>query len=237
MKSPSIDIYGGRDPAEIASCTMAEAAHWLDLSHSTVRAWTVGQRYRRGATWKRFTPVIEVADPEERLLSFRNLVELHVLSAIRREHRVSLQNVRKAVSFLKRRMGARHPLATQKMLTDGRDLLVQHGADLLNASKSGQVEMKIADAYLERIDFGGRGEPLRLYPFTATGIHGSPRSVVIDPRIQFGRPCLSGTGIPTAAIVERFNAGEKIPSLADDYGLAPEVIEEAIRYECLPRAA
>jgi uncharacterized protein (DUF433 family) len=60
---------------------------------------------------------------------------------------------------------------------------------------------------------------------------------VIDPRVQFGRPCLAGTGIPTEVVVERFNAGESIREIAADYEVDPQLIEEAVRYERLPRAA
>lgn len=237
MKAPTKDIYGGRDPVELPGCTLAEAAAWLRLPVSTVRAWTLGQGYRSASGARHSRPVIEIADPKGRFLSFQNLVELHVLAAIRRQHRISLQNVRKSVEFLEKRLRTRHPLATRKMLTDGRDLLIEMGPHFLNVSRAGQSEMHIVDAYLERIEFGRRGELLRLYPFTTKTIEDDPRSVVIDPRVQFGRPCLKGTGVPTAAVAERFLAGESIASLTDDFGVAPQLVEAAIRYEQAARAA
>jgi uncharacterized protein (DUF433 family) len=130
-----------------------------------------------------------------------------------------------------------HPLASRRMLTDGKDLLVQHGSDLLNASRAGQVEMDIVNAFLERIEFARDGALLRLYPFTSTSLENDPRAVVIDPRVQFGRPCLRGTGIPTDVIMDRFLASESIESIAADYGVDARRVEEAIRYERLPRAA
>jgi len=54
---------------------------------------------------------------------------------------------------------------------------------------------------------------------------------VIDPRVAFGRPVIAGSGIPTAEVAERFNAGESINDLARDYERAPADIEEAIRCE------
>jgi len=235
MRATTKDIYGGRDPIELPVCSLSEGAAWLQLPVSTVRAWALGQASAAGA--KRSPPVIEIADAARRDLSFQNLVELHVLAAIRRQHRISLQNVRKAVAFLRKRLGTRHPLAARAMLTDGRDLLVEIGPDLVNASRAGQFEMAIVDAYLERIEFNKRGELLRLYPFTSQSLATDRRSVVIDPRIQFGRPCLRGTGVPTAVVAERFLAGESIASLVEDYGIAAAQIEEALRYEQAARAA
>jgi uncharacterized protein (DUF433 family) len=55
--------------------------------------------------------------------------------------------------------------------------------------------------------------------------------VAIDPRVQFGRPCVSGTGVPTDVLHERFLAGEGIEEIASDYGLEVHQVEAAIRYE------
>ncbi|MBI5364943.1 MAG: DUF433 domain-containing protein [Planctomycetes bacterium] len=231
------DLYGDRDSAELPAFTLAEAAAWLHVPGSTVRAWTLGQTYGAGARSRRSQPVIDLADKKQRFLSFQNLVELHVLSAIRRQHRIPLQNVRRAVEFLEKRLRTHHPLATRKILTDGRDLLVELGPHFLNLSRGGQVELGIVDAYLERIEFGRHGELLRLFPFTTVVIAEDARTIVIDPRVQFGRPCIRGTGVPTSSIADRFHAGETIASLVDDFGVTREQVEDAIRYERVSRAA
>jgi uncharacterized protein (DUF433 family) len=230
-------IYGGADPADLPVYAIREAARLLRVSPSTVRAWTLGQPYEARGQKKIFRPVIEIADREERFLSFRNLVELHVLAAIRRQYGVSLQNVRRAVEFMRKNLRNDHPLASHRMLTDGKDLLVRHAGELLNVSRAGQVEMDIVSAFLARIEFTREGALLRLFPFTTSSIANDPRTVVIDPRVQFGRPCLSGSGIPTDVVAQRFYAGEKIESIADDYEIAQQQVEDAIRYEQVPRAA
>ena len=50
------------------------------------------------------------------------------------------------------------------------------------------------------------------------------------------RPVINGTGIPTEAIVARHRAGESFLELAEDYGLKPELVEDAVRYEMRPAA-
>jgi uncharacterized protein (DUF433 family) len=224
----SQDIYGGRDPAQIPSYTIGEAARLVNVALSTTRAWIIGQ--------SNFPPVVEIADPRSRTLSFQNLVELHVLAATRRQHSISLQRVRQAVEFMTERLHVKHPLASQKMLTDGRDILIEWFGQYLNISQRGQGEMRqLLEAYLSRIEHKA-GVPIRLYPFSRKAVLEDPRSIVIDPRVQFGRPCLAGTGVPTAAIAERYKAGESIESLASDYGRPRDHVEEAIRYE-FPLAA
>lgn len=221
-------IYGGQDPAEMPAYTIPEAAQWLRVPFSTVRAWLLGQ--------SGFEPVIGIADRSSKTLSFRNLVELHVLTAIRRDHHVPMQRVRNAVDFVRRQLDVPHPLANIRLLTDGRDLLVHAYEQYLNVSRGGQMELReLVQVYLNRVEHDTRG-PVRLFPFSHKNILEDPRTIAIDPRLQFGRPCLAGTGIPTAEIADRYKAGEGIASLASDYGRPSGEIEEAIRYE-LPLAA
>jgi len=83
---------------------------------------------------------------------------------------------------------------------------------------------------LERVEVKD-GRPARLFPFTRDPEETSPRLVVIDPRIRFGRPTLVGTGLPTDIIHERHQAGDSVAALAEDYGVGADLIEEALRYE------
>lgn len=81
----------------------------------------------------------------------------------------------------------------------------------------------------------------RLFPTTRATQETSsiePRSVQIDPQVSFGRPIVGGTGIPTIAIAERYEAGESPESIADDLGCKLSQIHDAIRFELvLSRAA
>ena len=59
----------------------------------------------------------------------------------------------------------------------------------------------------------------------------APRVIVVDPRIALGRPVLVGTRISTEVVYQRFEAGEPVARLADDYGRTQAEIEEAVRCE------
>ena len=227
------------DPRQLPTYTISEAAHYLRLPRSTLHAWVAGQAsYRTSGGSRFFRPVIALPDKRLGLLSFINLVEAHVLDAIRREHEVPLQKVRKALDYLAQRLSSHHPLAEQRFETDGVDLFIRHYGDLINIAQSGQLAMrKIMEAYLRRVEWDAAGVVARLYPFTRKRTPDEPKAIVIDPRISFGRPVLAGSGIPTAVIAERYKAGESIDQLADDYGRERLAIEEAIRCELEERAA
>jgi uncharacterized protein (DUF433 family) len=227
-----LDVYGGRDPSLIPFCSLRECAEWLSLPSSTVRAWFLGQ--------SGFEPVLKLDDPASRMLSFVNLTEVFVLAAIRRKHQIPLSRVREAVKFLQKRLGDDHPLASQEMSTEGSAILVEQLGKLVSASEHGQViSEELVRARLRRIERNAQGVPMRLYPLTRrgllseepAGVEQAPTSVVIDPRIQFGRPCLNGTGVPTAVIHERWLAGEDIQEIAADYGRELSDGQEALRFE------
>jgi uncharacterized protein (DUF433 family) len=88
---------------------------------------------------------------------------------------------------------------------------------------------------LERVE-ACDGEPVRLYPFSRDPAEQSPRVIVLDPGVRFGRPTIADQSIPTDGLFERYQAGDSVAELAADYELAPDAVEEAIRYEALSPA-
>lgn len=217
--------FNERDLREIPAYSIGEAAGYLRLPKSTLRAWLLGQQS--------FRSVIEIADKRERRLSFINLVEVFVLSGIRREHSIPLPKVRKAVEYLRRTFKTRRPLADEQFVTDGVHLFVEKFGALIGATQAGQVQLR--DIILDRLKYVRRdpqGVPEKLILFPARGPT-AKGDVVIDPRLSFGRPVLDGFGVRTAILAERFKAGESIDELARDYSVEPEAIQNAIRCELL----
>lgn len=220
---------------------LPEAAHYLRVPESTLRMWVLGQDYRAADRPRILRPIIIPAAVAPPTLSFINMVEAHVLTAIRYQHGVPLQAVRRAVEYLTREFHSRHPLAEEQFQTDGVNLFVER-LGLLNVSAPGQFAMReILGALLRRVERDERGLAIRLYPFSRRpalpALDDSPRLVVIDPRVGFGRPVLVGTGVTTATIAERFDAGESLEALAADYDRPASEIEEAIRCELTRDAA
>jgi uncharacterized protein (DUF433 family)/transposase-like protein len=218
----------------------SEAARILGLPASTLKAWCFGQSgHDRKGTPTNFRPVIRAADSKGHLLSFANLCELHVLSAIRRQHKIPLPKVRSAVDYVRKELKTDRPLIGSEFKTNGIDLFVDYASKLLNVSQQGQQAMRGEfQIALARIERNSRGTPVRLFPFSRTSAKtgNQPMSVVIDPRLSFGRPVISSAAVPTRIIVDRFDAGDSMSEMAEDYGVGEEEIEEAIRFERL-RAA
>lgn len=236
-RSTSIPIRSN-DARQLPAYTVSEASHYLSIPAATLRSWVAGRPYPTRAGRKFFKPVIVPASNGPLVLSFVNLVEAHVLNAIRRTYDIRLDKVRVAIDYLRRQFASEHPLADYRFTTDGIDLFIEKYNGLINISRGGQLEIRQAiETYLRRIERDGSGAAVKLYPFTRNQFPDEPKVVVIDPHVAFGRPVLSGTGIPTFAIAERYKAGESVDELAEDYGRARLEIEEAIRCELALEAA
>ncbi|MEM9294020.1 MAG: DUF433 domain-containing protein [Acidobacteriota bacterium] len=225
------------DPRTIGAYGITEAAQYLRLPASTLRTWVHGQSYATAEGRQRSEPLIQLPEDSPSQLSFINLVEAHVLKAIRRQHGISMQNVRPALEYLEDELQVEHPLTSRELRTDGVHLFVNHLGDLVNLSKRGQLAVKsLLNAHLSRIEHDREGLARRLFPFVHQDApredesDDAPRIIVLDPERGFGRPTIDGTSIHTETIAQRLASGESLHDLSQDYGLETAQIEEAIRY-------
>jgi uncharacterized protein (DUF433 family) len=225
-----IDLYGGKDPRKVPRYAVGEAALYLRLPRATLKTWV----HRPDQNGRPAEAVIKLP-ASSGLLSFQNLVEAHVLGAIR-QHGVSLQRVRKALRFVQRKIQRPHPLITVKFQTDGVDLFVKELGRLINASGAGQTEIDEAiRKSLARIDRDEEGVASRLFPFVR-GTEGEPKVILMDPKLSFGKPVIVETGISVSVIVGRYRAGEDPDAIARDYRIPTDHVNDAIR-TAIPAAA
>lgn len=209
--------------------TPTAAARHLRLPVSSLRWWTLGNGSH--------LPVIRIADPHEHQLSFRNLVEAHVLSAVmcHDRDRVPLAVVRRVLTLLEEEFRSEHPLADARMGGEGKDFFAARFGALVNASRHGQAALaSILSSYFQRVSRDDRGEPTRLLLFTRCRPEG-PEHVMIDPSVRGGEPCITGTDVTTAQVADRFRDGTSVLDLAHACGCGRDEIEEALRYEACVR--
>jgi uncharacterized protein (DUF433 family) len=228
-----VDIYGGRDPREIPAYRVTDAASYLGLPVTTLRAWSRGMNYtQKDGSKGYFKPVFTLPDPDGSLLSYFNLVEAFVLSSLRRKHLIDLYKIRKAIDSLRKRFNSIHPLVEHKFQTNGVDLFIEEYGQLINVGHGDQLAMRdILETYLTRVEHDPSGKAAKLYPFIRLIGTEQPRNVVINPYVSFGKPVIAGTGLPTRVVAERFKAGDSLPQIAANYGRQEEEIDDALRYE------
>ena len=236
---PARDRDGHLDRRDLPAYTTLEASHHLRLPENTIRAWSFGRTFRaaNGGRRSHTPPLIAVASAEQHLLSFFNLLELHVIRGLRRDHDLRMRRIRTAVDTLGRLFPTAHPLLDRRMETDGVRLFLHDFSDLVDLTGHGQLAIPaVFQAHLRRIEYDADDLASRFFPFTRPllvkdSAPDQPRSIIIDPRIAFGRPVVAGTRIPTAELKERWEAGDSIEHIAADYDANAQAIEEALRWE------
>jgi len=225
-------LYNGRDPRDLPAYTVGEAARYLRMPPATLRSWVAGRRYPRGSGLASFEPLIRLADPEASRLSFTNLVEAHVLHALRTHHAVPIRHIRPAIEYAERELTISRLLLSKELHTHAGELFLDYLGHLINLSRSGQLAVrKLLEAHLQRVERDTASLPIRLYPFLTAPVVDGPKNIVIDPGVAFGRPTLSGHGVTTRMLAQRIDAGESPEELAEDYGIGRELIEEAALFE------
>lgn len=211
------------DVREFPRYSIPESAFYIRVPVTTLRAWTLGQDYVTSAGVHRtFKPVIELADKRNRLLSFYNLVEAHILRFTTEVRGLPLENVRRGLEYVHDKIPGKHPLLTRQFATSGKELFVEFLEQTINVTAQGQYAMRdILEAYLCRVPRDMYGLPVRFFPMKS-------RRLAIDPLFSSGKPVVKDRGIAASVLWGRKKSGESVPEIARDYGLTESEAQEAI---------
>jgi uncharacterized protein (DUF433 family) len=213
--------------AHEAIYTIAEAARLLRVKPNTLRYWLEGIE-RAG---HRYDPVIRREPTGVGEVSWPEFVEAGWLSAYRRA-KVVFPELRTFVALARERFGIEYPLATERPLTSGRDLLRQiQDESLLPAAlqlvrfRDNQLVLTdIGELFVNKVDFDVETTgALRYWP------RGRDKLVVIDPLVNYGAPTVNG--ISTEALVEQIRAGEDIDRVARDWEIEVNAVQRALEWE------
>lgn len=223
----NIPLYERFSLLDIPAYGLAEASRYLHIAPAILRSWVFGRPYPRQTGQAYFEPLLQLSDPDIRRLSFANLIEAHVLRALRTEHGVSLRDVREALDIAQRHYGIDHLFLDSALRTHAGELFLKKYGELVHLDRAGQFALEaIFDRYLKRVDWQEE-LPVRLYPY----LDDAEKHVAIDPTIAFGRPVIISKAISTSVIVDRYDAGESLEFIAADYDLTPAEVKTAILYE------
>ncbi len=171
----------------------------------------------------------------EPTIPFVGLAEGLVLAAIRRSG-IPMQRVRPALDKLQQQMGVEHALASQKLYTDGVELLFDYAkqnqkselkpsAKTLVVIRNGQrVFTEIIEQYLKCIHYGSDG-----YASTIRVPVYQHAQVVADPTRSFGSPIFEHGGSRVSDVLERFWAGESLNDLNKEFGVPHHQLEDVVR--------
>lgn len=219
--------------------TPAEAAALLKAPAAEVRRWAFGYSRTRDGARVRYAPLIRTELPEVEgrcALTFVELVELMYIKAFRKAG-APWPLIREASAVAARLAGSDHPFATRKFFADPRGIYalldeVEGGPSLVRLEGHGQHAFReIVQPYLRQLEFDPADLPSRWWPMGREG------GVVVDPRRSFGAPVLASAGIPTRTLADmyrgerKYDAARALDRVARMYEIAPQEVNQALRFE------
>ena len=157
-------------------------------------------------------------------LNFLDLISLRLIAAMR-VHGVAPDDIQEAHTLLQSKWGVTHPFAMKPLWVYGRPVFIRENLTFLSINKGWQAAFDFIENYLTRlhgITFG--------HDQAATTWEPS-RGVLLDPGIQFGEPCISGTRVATEVLWSFHVAGDSEKELARMYGIDISRIEAALDWE------
>lgn len=124
------------------------------------------------------------------------------------------------------------PFAQYRFMTDGTQLFAEYqekggirdASRLIALNRKGQLAWtEIIKQTLTEFSYEDSGIVIRW------NLGGADSGIYIDPRIAFGAPVSSG--IPTWVLKERWNVGESVKDLAEDFSIDFQDVVNGLRFE------
>jgi uncharacterized protein (DUF433 family) len=163
--------------------------------------------------------------------TFHDLVSLFVVGELV-EAGVQPHVIRDAEEHLQRSLRIDRPFAAIEVFTDGVDVLYEADPlvedQITAANREGQEVLRPAiQAALRGIRYEA-GTAAAWDPYHGREGHAL---VTVDPRIQFGEPCVAGTRVQTSALWSQVRAGDSEAEVAAVYELPLEAVSAAVEFE------
>ena len=178
--------------------------------------WAHGHRFKQRSEgeWGWSAPILTgVQAGRSFTVPFNALAEGYIVESFRRAG-LPMARIRPAVEVLRQEIGLENALLSEKLRTDGAEILIENGdRDLVVVRNHQGVFRDVVDQYLQSIVYReGFVDFLRLPTFERIG-------VVVDPRRNAGQPTVDRIGVRVEDVVSRVRAGESMTDVADDFAL------------------
>lgn len=204
--------------------TFADAAKLTGLKPSRIREWfPVRSTKRKSIFTGDYKPV-----NGDRAISFYDLIDVYVVGHLR-EHRISLQTIRKVYAKLKEEYQSDHPFCRHELLTDGKTVFVRgldrsrEKEEVMEVLTKQRVFPEILLPFLKAIEYDHAALARRWR---------IGKSVVINPEICFGAPVVESVGVPTSILAASYHANlENAERVARWHGVTSKDVLAAVAFE------
>lgn len=206
--------------------TLTEVGRYLRIPAETVRRWA-GNRPDSALI------TAMAGRSGDARVPFVGLAEAYTLRAFR-DAGVPLQRIRPALALVERELGVAYALASQRLYTDGAEVLLEVANQLdeegsaaarrLVVVRNGQYVLhEVVADYLRQVTFADGYA--QVIPLPAYG----DARVLADARRSFGQPIFASSGVRLEDVIGLFEAGEPLAVVCKEFGVSERELEAALR--------
>ncbi len=203
-----------------------DVAKILRLDYSHVRRWILG--YWDGHFKRDFNYTF--GEDGNKAINFYSLIEFYIFYKLR-EQNVSAVEIKKIHERISEELQTPYPFALPlDFYVENRKTktLTWYGylENLIKTDGKHQISLNFVKPFLKHVDFDNNLAS-RYFPLENT------KSVVVDPKHQFGQPTISGTNIQTNTVFGLYQAGETKSTICKLYDINLPQVDAAIYYHKL----
>ena len=202
-----------------------EAAHIIQAPATSFGRWAHGHNFAQRHVGERgWTPPLLTGVTSGRgyTVPFNALAEGFIIESFRRVG-LPMARIRPAIEVLRDEIGLENALLSERLKTDGAEILYRNGENELVVVRNHQsVFNEVVAEFLQSISYrDGFADHLHLPAFESI-------DVVVDPRRNSGQPTVDRLGVRVEDIVSRVRAGEPMEEVAEDFGLERQELRSLI---------
>jgi uncharacterized protein (DUF433 family) len=175
------------------------------------------------------TPELRSVRGHELILSFEDLVSMRVIAALR-SFGLTWPAIHRAEQYLRSETGYRRPFAVKQVWTDTANIFAELDKHIfLAASRHGQIAIPtLLGEYLQPVGDMTFNPTDHIFVAATWTPHAD---VLLDPLIQFGEPCITGTRMRTRIIAQMIRGGDSHSYISRAFELSEGQIQHALEWE------
>lgn len=180
------------------------------------------------------TPELRHVRGYELILSFEDLISMRVIAALR-SFGMTWPKIHRAEQFLREQTGYRRPFAVKQVWTDTANIFANLDQNIfLAASRHGQIAVpQLLGEYLQPVgDMTFARQEHLLVADTWT----PHPDITLNPLIQYGEPCITGTRMRTRILAQMINSGDSPSYIEKAFELTSTQIDHGLEWEHRLRA-
>ncbi|MFE4468679.1 DUF433 domain-containing protein [Leifsonia sp. NPDC056824] len=205
--------------------SQSEAARIIQAPSTSFARWAHGHKFRQRTEgeWGESAPLLTGVEAGRGVtVPFNALAEGFIIESFRRVG-LPMARIRPAITVLRNEIGLENALLSQRLMTDGAEILIRNGDDDLVVVRNHQGMFKeVVAEFLKSIRYeDGYVSLIHLPTFEVV-------DVIVDPRRNSGQPTIDRLGVRVDDVLSRIRAGEDPAEVSEDFGLESRELRSLI---------